>query len=74
MELLSKQAFCRSLFAVLAFAGCMQAQTLKKFATIDLPGPKGERFDYLTMDALRAACISAPSAVAEIVSHGMYVL
>jgi DNA-binding beta-propeller fold protein YncE len=50
MELLSKQAFCRSLFAVLAFAGCMQAQTLKKFATIDLPGPKGERFDYLTMD------------------------
>src|SRR6516165_1972986 len=26
------------------------AQSLKKVATIDLPGPKGERFDYLTMD------------------------
>jgi DNA-binding beta-propeller fold protein YncE len=26
------------------------AQALKKVATIDLPGPKGERFDYLTMD------------------------
>jgi DNA-binding beta-propeller fold protein YncE len=50
MELLSKQALCRSLFAVLAFAGCLQAQTLKQIVTIDLPGPKGERFDYLTMD------------------------
>src|SRR5260370_33895659 len=28
----------------------MQAQTLKQIATIDLSGPKGERFDYLTMD------------------------
>src|SRR5215470_8682855 len=27
-----------------------EAQTLKKVATIDLPGPKGQRFDYLTMD------------------------
>jgi DNA-binding beta-propeller fold protein YncE len=25
-------------------------QTLKKIAAIDLPGPKGQRFDYLTMD------------------------
>jgi DNA-binding beta-propeller fold protein YncE len=50
MELLTKQAFCRSLFAVLACVGCVQAQTLKQIATIDLPGPKGERFDYLTMD------------------------
>jgi len=23
---------------------------LKQIGTIDLPGPKGERFDYLTMD------------------------
>jgi DNA-binding beta-propeller fold protein YncE len=50
MEPLGKQAFCRSLFAVLAFAGCLQAQTLKQIATIDLPGAKGGRFDYLTMD------------------------
>jgi hypothetical protein len=28
----------------------MQAQTLKQVGRIDLPGPKGERFDYLTMD------------------------
>src|SRR3954449_7347319 len=35
------------------FAGltvCLCGQTLKKVAVIDLPGPKGERFDYLTMD------------------------
>jgi DNA-binding beta-propeller fold protein YncE len=38
------------LFAVLASAGCLEAQTLKQVATVDLPGPKGERFDYLTMD------------------------
>jgi hypothetical protein len=50
MELFGRRAFCRNLFAVLAFAGCLQAQTLKQIATIDLPGPKGERFDYLTMD------------------------
>jgi DNA-binding beta-propeller fold protein YncE len=28
----------------------MEAQTLRKVATIELPGPKGQRFDYLTMD------------------------
>ena len=50
MEVLGRPAFYRNLFAVLAFAGCLQAQTLKQIATIDLPGPKGERFDYLTMD------------------------
>ncbi len=50
MERLMKQAFCRSLFVVMAFVCCLQAQTLKRIATIDLPGPKGERFDYLTMD------------------------
>lgn len=27
-----------------------RAQTLKQVATIDLPGPAGQRFDYLTMD------------------------
>src|SRR5258708_35875841 len=50
MELLSKQLLYRNLFAVLVFEVCLQAQTLKQIATIDLPGPKGERFDYLTMD------------------------
>jgi DNA-binding beta-propeller fold protein YncE len=50
MERLIKRAFCRGLFTALAFVGCLQAQTLKQIATIDLPGPKGERFDYLTMD------------------------
>jgi hypothetical protein len=28
----------------------LPCQTLKKIAAIDLPGPKGQRFDYLTMD------------------------
>ena len=28
----------------------LPAQTLRKITTIDLPGPKGQRFDYLTMD------------------------
>src|SRR3954453_17424869 len=35
------------------FAGltvCLSGQTLKKVAVIDLSGPKGQRFDYLTMD------------------------
>src|SRR5215472_4619922 len=41
---------CRCVLAFLILAGCASAQTLKQIATIDLPGPKGERFDYLTMD------------------------
>ena len=35
---------------IFVFVGSMAAQTLRKIGTIDLPGPKGERFDYLTMD------------------------
>jgi hypothetical protein len=50
MERLSKHVICRGLFSVLAFVCCLRAQTLKQITTIDLPGPKGERFDYLTMD------------------------
>src|SRR5437660_7804340 len=50
MERMTKQAFLRALFAALVFVVCLQAQTLKQIATIDLPGPKGQRFDYLTMD------------------------
>jgi len=40
----------RALAMVAMLVCSMQAQTLKKVATIDLPGPKGERFDYLAMD------------------------
>ena len=29
---------------------CVAGQTLRKVAAIDLPGPKGQRFDYLAMD------------------------
>jgi DNA-binding beta-propeller fold protein YncE len=34
----------------LCLAVCLHGQTLKKIGAIDLPGPKGQRFDYLTMD------------------------
>jgi len=40
---------CRSL-VWLGIAVCLHGQTLKRVAAIDLPGPKGQRFDYLTMD------------------------
>jgi len=50
MEPFGRPAFYRNLFAVLAFASCLKAQTLRQIAAIDLPGSKGERFDYLTMD------------------------
>jgi hypothetical protein len=49
MKRLNRQFEC-ALVVVLTVASCLQAQTLKQIATIDLPGPKGERFDYLTMD------------------------
>src|SRR6266576_2476674 len=49
MEQLSKRCW-RGLIATLAFVASLQAQTLKRIGTIDLPGPKGERFDYLTID------------------------
>ena len=39
-------------FAILvaAHAGSAFAQSLKQIACIDLPGPVGKRFDYLTVD------------------------
>ena len=40
----------RSLIATLVLAASLSGQTLKQIATIDLPGPKGQRFDYLTTD------------------------
>jgi DNA-binding beta-propeller fold protein YncE len=42
--------FFRCAFTLMVFIGCATAQTLKEVVTIDLPGPKGQRFDYLTMD------------------------
>jgi len=41
---------CRCLAHIVIFAAGLSAQTLRQIATIDLPGPKGQRFDYLTMD------------------------
>src|SRR5438094_3873074 len=32
------------------FRSSLPGQTLKQIATIDLPGPKGQRFDYLTTE------------------------
>src|SRR5207237_4170926 len=49
MEQLSKTMLARS-HCNSGLRGSLQAQTLKRIGTIDLPGPKGERFDYLTID------------------------
>src|SRR5437764_11847261 len=35
---------------LLSLAGCLLPQSLRRVGTIDLPGPKGQRFDYLTTD------------------------
>jgi len=43
-------SFIRALVACFGLTLCLLGQTLKKVGVIDLPGPKGERFDYLTMD------------------------
>ncbi len=40
---------CALLTALLMACGAL-AQTLKQVATIELPGPPGKRFDYLTID------------------------
>jgi DNA-binding beta-propeller fold protein YncE len=50
MKSVHNQTTWRALAMVLVFVVSMEAQTLKKVATIELPGPKGQRFDYLTMD------------------------
>ena len=49
----------RSLIALLVLGGSLQGQTLKQIATIDLPGPKGQRFDYLTTDDEEQFLLSA---------------
>jgi len=40
----------RFVVAILGLAVCASGQSLRKVAVIDLPGPKGQRFDYLTID------------------------
>jgi DNA-binding beta-propeller fold protein YncE len=40
----------RCSLALFGLAIGLSGQSLKKVATIELPGPKGQRFDYLTMD------------------------
>jgi DNA-binding beta-propeller fold protein YncE len=40
----------RLLVLFAAISAYLSGQTLKKIAALDLPGPKGQRFDYLTMD------------------------
>src|SRR5882724_10443440 len=40
----------RSCIALLGMAIGLSGESLRKVAVIDLPGPKGERFDYLAMD------------------------
>jgi hypothetical protein len=44
------EVFCCSLAACLGLTLPLHGQTLRKTGAIELPGPKGQRFDYLTMD------------------------
>src|SRR6266446_1531759 len=41
---------CWSFAVFLGLVLSLSGQTLKKTGVIDLPGPKGQRFDYLTVD------------------------
>jgi len=45
-----EQMIWRILIFFVLFVCSMHAQTLRKVAVVDLLGPKGQRFDYLTMD------------------------
>ncbi len=44
------RSLCGCLIAFFTIIFSSSAQTLQKVGVIDLPGPKGQRFDYLTMD------------------------
>ena len=48
--MINKQFIRRSLLAFVLFVCSIQAQTLRRVTTIELPGPKGQLFDYLAMD------------------------
>src|SRR6202008_199814 len=43
-------AVALALFSILPFVADLAAGELKRLASIDLPGPSGLRFDYLTID------------------------
>src|ERR1700722_15536964 len=45
-----QSAGVQRIVALLCLVFPLAGQTLKKVGVIDLPGPKGQRFDYLTMD------------------------
>jgi len=45
-----REMILRALAPLLLFGCSAEAQTLRKVSAIELPGPKGERFDYLTID------------------------
>src|SRR5262249_37382226 len=47
------------LLIVLSVAPAGAAQTLKRIASFDLPGPPGKRFDYLTIDYKHHYLLSA---------------
>jgi DNA-binding beta-propeller fold protein YncE len=42
--------FCWAVLLVLGVVRATHAQALRKIASVELPGPGGQRFDYLTMD------------------------
>ena len=46
--------------AFLWLALALSGQTLKKIAAIDLPDPKGERFDYLVHGPRRSLILLPP--------------
>ena len=41
----------RAFFAVLGMALFFSQESLKRITVIEVPGPKGQRFDYLAIDA-----------------------
>lgn len=47
---MTRNFFVCALVACFGLTLCLPGQTLAKVGVIDLPGPKGERFDYLAMD------------------------
>jgi DNA-binding beta-propeller fold protein YncE len=49
----------RAFFALLGAALLISQKLLRKIAVIDVPGPKGQRFDYLTIDAEDRYLLSA---------------
>ena len=59
-----KQTIWHTLAALL-FVGTISAQTLKKIAEFDVPGPPGKRFDYLTIDPEDHYLISAHLAAGQ---------